>query len=452
MNKPTLPVLVLLLALFSMCGRPNTVSSTAGSTQKQTTQKRNLLYFDATANFKRFAYQDSIKYYLAKSKDAGVTDVIVDVKPITGEVLYPSKIAPVMNEWSGFTKPGGFDLLTVFIEEAHKLGMTVHASTNTFVAGHNYFDRGVVYNDPTKKHWQSLNYLPKGMTPITQIKTKYSAMTNPALPEVRQYELSVLKELITMYPKLDGIVLDRVRYDGIEADFSEASRKMFEQYIGQKVTNFPADIYTYSTTAKNKDGKPERVRGPLFNQWIEWRAKVIHDFIYEARAELKKINPNLIFGDYTGSWYPTYYEVGVNWASKEYDPSEKFDWASKNYKNFGYAEALDLYTTGSYYFEVEKKEAKNIDPNTVNRTEAGQDKGTDDWYTVEGSAEMAMKITKGKVPVYAGIYVEQYEDDREQFVKALKMCRAKSDGAMVFDIVHVINKGWWNELKRGLTE
>ncbi|WP_082893683.1 alpha amylase family protein [Rufibacter ruber] len=458
MKKIFVPVIgAALMASLSMCSKPQSATPAAPSAQANpnpmaNAKGRNLLYFDATANFKRFSYQDSVKYYLAKSKDAGVTDVIVDVKPISGEVLYPSQIAPVMNEWAGFTKTEKFDLLTAFIEEAHKLGMTVHASTNIFVAGHNHFSRGPVFTDPAKKNWQSLNYTAEGMKPISTLKHKYSAMVNPALPEVQKYELSILKELVSKYPKLDGVVLDRVRYDGIEADFSDASRKLFEKYIGKAVTNFPADIYTYSKDAKTKDGKPERVPGPLYKQWIEWRAKVIHDFIYEARAELKKINPKLIFGDYTGSWYPTYYEVGVNWASKEYDPSQTYSWATPNYKNFGYAEALDLYTTGSYYFEVAKSEAKNIDVNTVNRTEAGQGKGKEDWYTVEGSAEMAMKITKGKVPVYAGVYVDQYIGHPEQFVKALKMCRAKSDGAMVFDIVHVINEGWWAELKRGLKE
>ncbi|MNT84085.1 hypothetical protein D3C72_2240530 [compost metagenome] len=65
---------------------------------------------------------------------------------------------------------------------------------------------------------------------------------------------------------------------------------------------------------------------------------------------------------------------------------------------------------------------------------------------------MAMEITKGKVPVYAGIYVEQYKQDQAQFIKALKMCRKKSNGVMIFDIVHVIEKGWWEGLKTGLTE
>jgi hypothetical protein len=413
--------------------------------------KRNFLYFDATANFKRFSYRDSIDYYLDKAKEVGVTDVVIDVKPITGEVLYPSKIAPVMTEWKGEYEPGkkdtSWDMLTAFIEEGHKRGLTVHVSTNVFVAGHNFFDRGVVYDDPSKAHWQTLSYLPEGMTPITQQKKKYSAMLNPALPEVQEYQLSILEELVTLYPDLDGIVLDRVRYDGVEADFSDASRKMFEEYIGEQVKSWPSDIFSYS-----KGEKPARIPGPLYKKWFEWRAKVIHDFIYKAKDVIKAANPNIEFGDYTGSWYPTYYEVGVNWASKDYDPSLDFDWATPEYKNFGYSDALEVFLTGNYYYEVNKREAEGIDTTKVVRTEAGQGLGKEHWYTVEGSAELVNRVVADPSRVYAGLYVEQYKDDPEQFIKALKMCRAKSQGAMIFDIVHIVNYGWWDVLKRGLTE
>ncbi|WP_206614443.1 alpha amylase family protein [Chitinophaga barathri] len=412
--------------------------------------RKNILWFDATANFKRFTIKDSITYYLERSKDAGVTDVVVDLKPITGEVLYPSKIAPVMKEWKGEYESGvkdlSWDMLTVFLEEGHRLGLKVHASTNVFVAGHNHFDRGVVFSDPSKTNWQTISYLPgTGFTKITEQKNKYSAMLNPANRDVQKYELSILKELVKMYPKLDGIILDRVRYDALATDFSDYSRKAFEKHLGKKVSRWPEDILSYTTGEK-----PEKVKGPLFNQWIEWRAKIIHDFVYEARGVIKKANPKIVFGDYTGSWYPTYYELGVNWASKDYDPSKEFSWATQNYKKYAYAEALDLFTTGNYYFEVTKEEKNKIDTSKVNRTEAAQTKAAEDWYTVEGSADLVNRLTGGKIPVYAGLYVEQYKGHPEQFVKAMKMCRAKSDGAMVFDIVHIINYGWWKELKEGL--
>src|SRR5690606_40256228 len=52
----------------------------------------------------------------------------------------------------------------------------------------------------------------------------------------------------------------------------------------------------------------QRKEGPLYKEWLEWRAKIIHDFIYTAKEELKQINPDIIFGDYTGSWFPLYFD------------------------------------------------------------------------------------------------------------------------------------------------
>ena len=54
----------------------------------------------------------------------------------------------------------------------------------------------------------------------------------------------------------------------------------------------------------------------------------------KIREEVKAVNPKISFGTYTGAWYPSYYEVGVNFASREYDPSQKFDWATPQYKNY----------------------------------------------------------------------------------------------------------------------
>ena len=59
-----------------------------------------------------------------------------------------------------------------------------------------------------------------------------------------------------------------------------------------------------------------------------------------ARKEVKSVNKNISFGTYTGAWYPSYYEVGVNFASKKYDPSKDFDWATPNYKNYAYGDMI----------------------------------------------------------------------------------------------------------------
>lgn len=142
---------------------------------------------------------------------------------------------------------------------------------NVFCAGHNYFDRGMVYSGHPE--WASMVYTPdKGIIPITEEKHKYGAMINPLNEEYRTHILNVLKEVVTKYPDLDGLMLDRVRYDGITADFSSLSREKFEEYIGKKVANFPEDIFRWT---KNADGKYITQPGKYFRKWLEWRTKTL---------------------------------------------------------------------------------------------------------------------------------------------------------------------------------
>lgn len=404
--------------------------------------KPKLMWFDATANFERLSYPDSIRFYLDKIRILGFTDVVVDVKPITGEVLFRSSVAPRMTEWNSFRRPD-FDFLRTFIDETHRRGMKIHASLNVFVAGHNFHDRGIVYS--AHPEWATIVYTDSGIMPITRAKKKYSAMTNPADPAVRRHELDVLTDLVRTYADLDGIILDRVRYDGISADFSPQSRKQFEEYIGTPLSRFPEDIFEWK---KDSGGSSVVSEGKYFQRWLEWRASVIYSFMKTARNDVKKINPKISFGDYTGAWYPLYYEMGVNWASNQYDPSKEYHWASPDYKKFGYAELLDLYTAGNYFFEVTKKELEQ--KNGIVVTESGSGGGKEPWYSVEGSCEMATTVVMGAVPVIGGVYVEQYAGYPEQFAKAVAMNLKKTDGLMVFDIVHLIDRLWWDALEKGL--
>jgi hypothetical protein len=406
-------------------------------------QRRIILWMDAEANFERLSAQDSIRFYFDKCKSIGVTDIVVDVKAITGEVLYKSKYAPQMLDWKAFVRKQDFDWLAFCIAEAHKRKLIIHASLNIFSAGHNYFDRGVVYT--THPEWQSINYTDSGMKFISQLKTKYATMTNPCNPFVQAHELQVLKELVTNYTALDGVVLDRARYDGIEADFSALSKTQFEKYIGQKIEDFPNAIFSY---AKNDSGIVTKAKGRLYKQWLEWRASVIYHFFKKARAVVKKANPKILFGDYTGAWYPLYYEVGVNWASKNFDVAKEYDWATKKYQAFGYAELLDVYMSGCYFYEVNKEEVLKNNKAGKGKLESGRMVDKEEWYSVEGSAEIAVRVTNNHKTLYGSLYVEQYENNAEQFMRAAKMCLQKTNGLMIFDLVHVVQKDWWEELKK----
>jgi len=409
--------------------------------------KRVYMWFDCEANFNRLGTKDSIVWYLDKVKSVGVTDVVVDVKSIMGEVLYKSSIAPFMGEWEGWYRNPDFDMMKVFIEEGHKRGLVVHASLNVFAGGHNFFNRGIIY----KQHpeWQSQVYHEGRMMNIGDMKWNYNGMLNPANPEVRAYQLSILKEFVTKYNKVDGLILDRMRFDNVTSDFSQASKAQFEAYSGIKVEDYPNDILYWA----EKDGKKVWKEGKYFKKWAEWRAMIIKGFAEDVHKELKKINKKLILGDYTGAWYPTYYQLGVNWASVKYNPSKEFAWATPEYYRSGYADLLDVYMTGLYYTNVTKEDVDNANLAVGYRGEPGMDiNNRTYWYSVEGGAELAKRITKGVVPVVGAILVSQYEKDSLQFERAVRQAIKSTEGVTLFDISHIITKDWWSSLERGLQQ
>lgn len=398
-------------------------------------ERPKLMWIDLSANWARFSNPDSISYYVRKCRDAGFNTLVVDVKGTGSAVAYPSDIAPRLTEWKGVTRDDDYDFLQLFIDEGHKAGMDVYASFNIFCEGHGIFRRGIVYD--THKHWQSQNYVPgRGIVPSSTIEGKATVFVNPALPEVQDYERSILVECATRYP-IDGVMLDRTRYDNIQSDFSPESRKAFEKYIGKKVKHWPEDIYEWKADG---EGGYKMVEGKWFKEWIEWRASVIHNFFATTRDALKAARPDVKLGAYTGAWYPSYYEVGANWASKDYDPAADFAWATPRYRDYAYGDLLDLYTNGNYYKNVTLDEYRRSNGTYLNETDSRLSSG--EHLCVEGGCIYSHTLL-GDNAFCGGLYVEDYGMDVEQFKKAVMMNLKESDGLMVFDIVHIITRDWW---------
>ena len=245
------------------------------------TGKSKVMWLDCSANFQRFSYPDSIRYYVDKCHEAGITHLVLDIKDNTGEVLYPSKYTAQKKNWKNFDRPD-FDFINTFIKAAHAHGMVIFAGMNIFADGQNIVKRGAVFDK--HKKWQAINYVPrKGLLPVTEIEGKPTMFLNPALKEVQKYEIDIIKEVVRNYA-FDGIMLDRARYDCIDSDFSPESRKMFEKFIGKKIDRFPEDILEWRP---NAEGGIDRVGGPYYHQWLTWRASVIYNFIKDVLPSKK---------------------------------------------------------------------------------------------------------------------------------------------------------------------
>lgn len=479
----------------------------------------HLLWCDAEANCARMADRAGVADIVGKAVRANVNTLIVDVKPLGGEVLYKSDIAPRLGEVEGFIYPKEFDLLEVMIEEGHSLGLKVHAAINVFAEGHRQWGRGPAYQDP---EWQAtmcegvwdlqfsggtritaeyldpwnpvdepaiytiksgakrrcdpgkvsviiqvghvlqvvneatmemsvpadgciLSLPDSGFTKITSDETvsfkcnpvfrlaqdskvsTFGIFVNPIGP-AREYELKIIEEIISKYD-VDAIVFDRMRYPNLYADFGELSRTAFEEWLGQGALNWPADIFVM-------DDMPWKspTPGKHYKKWLEWRAWQIHNFAEKATALVRRIRPKTKIGVYVGSWYESYYDVGVNWANASFQPG--YDWMTPEYYRTGYAELFDYICTGCYYPHATKADAR-----AASRPEGA---------SVEAACGMSIQAIDGAAPVYASLYLRDYANNPDSFRKAVQVALLETDGVMLFDLVYLEKYGWWDALQEEL--
>jgi hypothetical protein len=245
---------------------------------------------------------------------------------------------------------------------------------------------------------------------------------NPIYPKVYDYEVSLLKEVAQNYD-IDGIILDYCRYYDVSSDFSTYSLEQFKTWANLSVTPTPSDIvksWERNTSADNV-GTGVKEAGIYARQWLEWRASNIKNIVHKLRADLKAVKPNIVFGTYSGAWYDSYYTVGVNWASSNYDASKDYQWATSTYKNTGYAEELDQFYTGNY-------------TGTING--AG-------WWTVNGQLSGADIVLKSATGLLASRYYGAVDlgntqwTDKSNMTTAISTILNHAGGIMLFDLVHI---------------
>lgn len=407
--------------------------------------KSRYVWIDAGGNFKDYANNSAkIASDVKRIKETGFTDIIVDVRPTNGTVLFSSRQGTPLKKIDSWVngnyvwleRTADFDYLQAFIDAARDNGLRVNASINTMVGGYlcpyGLGSDGPIFTDLNMRSWASVINTSDGLVNVmdlTDYSTDWGArFFNPANPDAQSYVLSIIEDLAKY--DLDGIILDRCRYDdySLQSDFSDESRKQFEKYIGKSVTNWPTDIMDagqasfngWSTTAIQK-------------QWLEFRAKVIHDFVEKAEKTVHGVNPDIRFGAYVGGWYSSYYYSGVNWAHPDYDPkADGYYWAGSNYRNYGYADHCDFMFIGAY---------------------AGVDSiyGSGEWY-MEGFCKQAGELLKN-VPYSGGPDIGNssgFENggQGDKMGDIVNVCINNStEGMFFFDLCHIKMYDYWPDIK-----
>ena len=77
------------------------------SCQPKIQEKPSVLWIDASANFNSYANDaDSIARDCARIARMGFTDIVVDVRPTCGDVLFKSTVAPELRKMPGWSHRG----------------------------------------------------------------------------------------------------------------------------------------------------------------------------------------------------------------------------------------------------------------------------------------------------------------------------------------------------------
>ncbi len=148
----------------------------------------------------RAALREQYKNLLDQFKELGFNAVVFQVRP-AADAFYPSQLAPWSAYLSGKQGEGipDFDPLASMVEETHARGMEFHAWLNPFRATVNLDTLSLAPNHPFFTH---RNWL------VTYGTRMYF---NPAIPEVRQYLVDVVGEIVDKYD-VDAIHFDDYFY------------------------------------------------------------------------------------------------------------------------------------------------------------------------------------------------------------------------------------------------
>ena len=188
-------------------------------------------------------------------KNANLNAVFFQVRPEC-DALYKSSIEP----WSywitgtqGVAPAGDFDPLKFAIEEAHKRGIELHAWLNPYRARHASYSYTRAASHVSNAH------------PDWILKFGNLWILNPGMPQVRNYNLSVIVDIINRYD-VDGIHFD---------DY-------FYPYPPDQISNQDAATFTaYS-------------RG--FTNIGDWRRDNVNIQMKAISDTIKAINPKIKFG------------------------------------------------------------------------------------------------------------------------------------------------------------
>ena len=230
--------------------------------------------------------RESIEQVIRRACEGKFNALLVQVNG-RGEAYYESRIIPKMPDVQS-----GFDPLAFCIEEAHAVGIEVHAWINAFTVGEvgrkEYPEKHVLTQHPEwslvdRNQVSTFDYSP-GMGRDELV----SVMLDPAVEGVKEYVREVFMEVVSNYD-VDGVHFDYIRYPGRKYGYSEEARDALRKLTGYD----PLDLVKKPETLRGKiiDGKD--LFENLSDKWDEFRREQVTEVVRRVYLDVKRTKPDV---------------------------------------------------------------------------------------------------------------------------------------------------------------
>jgi hypothetical protein len=177
-------------------------------------------------------------------------------------------------------------------------------------------------DEPLKARWNGEGWdiqplLPDSLPP----------KASPASEKARSHDLRLFTRLAED-PAFELVLLSGFGFEDSHADVSPTARSAFEQWRGGAVRDWPGEVLGNPPpiTAFGRED-----RGPLWDAWVAWRARVLRDQLVRMRSEIgdQQAPPRLIA--VVDAPYPAHQRQGLNWASPGTPAEVEHGWLAPDY-------------------------------------------------------------------------------------------------------------------------
>ncbi len=193
------------------------------------------------------------------------------------ETLYDSCMIMPMPEDSLFEQNpmfDGFDVLQAYIDSCHKRNMELHVWLPVFYVGSSGSKNALRSIGMKRKDWLSVS---SNGTVADGKATNGYIMLDPSNKEAKEFLLDTYKYIVQHYA-IDSFQLDYIRYYTRSVDldmgYTETAMSEFEAEYGVRPESSPSS--------------------PYWNEWVQFRADYISDFVLQIKLMLDEYAPHVL--------------------------------------------------------------------------------------------------------------------------------------------------------------